>query len=133
MSVFKVKIFYKILSLFYIIGFFLQQGTLRLYAQERLTAEACIQHEAFARLNQKQQQKRLQRPYVKSKRENLLFTHFYFSRKTVLGSLSTSQSHCDHNNEMVQFNIPFVDSRLSKWQFFKKIDEFIVFFFLKKA
>lgn len=40
------------------------KGTLRLYAPDRLTADQCIQHEAFAYINQKQQQqqqKRLQR------------------------------------------------------------------------
>ncbi|CAF1479772.1 unnamed protein product, partial [Rotaria sordida] len=76
------------------------KGALRLFAADRLTAEACIQHEAFVYLNQKQQhqQKRLQRQQHRP--------------KTVLASTSTSQGQHDHNNEMVHFAIPFVDSRL---------------------
>ncbi|CAF0816295.1 unnamed protein product [Rotaria sp. Silwood1] len=80
------------------------KGTLRLYAADRLTAEACIQHEAFVYLNQnqkQQQQKRLQRQQNRP--------------KTVLGSLSTSQGQHDHHNEIVHFAMPLVDSRLSRW------------------
>ncbi|CAF2569022.1 unnamed protein product [Rotaria sp. Silwood2] len=81
------------------------KGTLRLYAADRLTAEACIQHEAFIYLNQKQQQqpqqKRLQRQQNRP--------------KTVFASISTSQGQHDHNNEIVHFAIPLADSRLSRW------------------
>ncbi|CAF2196064.1 unnamed protein product [Rotaria magnacalcarata] len=84
------------------------KATLRLYAPDRLTAEACIQHEAFVCLNQKQQQqqqqKRLQRQQQQQHRP-----------KTVLGSISTSQGQHEQNNDMTSFSIPLVDSRLSKW------------------
>ena len=39
----------------------IHQGTLRLYAADRLTTAECVQHEAFVYLNQKRQQKRVKR------------------------------------------------------------------------
>lgn len=99
-----------------------------MYAPERLTAEACVQHEAFAYIIQKQQQqqRRLQRqkqqqeqqqqrPYLKTQENQIFQSLICCSRKTVVGSFNTSQLHHDHNNEVVHFSIPFVDSRLSKW------------------
>ncbi|UJR28332.1 hypothetical protein I4U23_009574 [Adineta vaga] len=76
------------------------EGTLRLYAPERLTSEACVQHAAFTYLNQKQQQKRLrhQRP------------------KTV-GTVDTFQPEYDNNSsDLVSFTVPYGDSRISRWQ-----------------
>lgn len=98
-----------------------------MYAPERLTAEACIQHEAFTFLVQKQQ-KRLQRqqyrPYVKLKANEVFMSDVFLPRKTVLSSFNTSQSQFDHSSELVHFSIPFVDSRLSKWYIYlKKIDK----------
>jgi len=66
------------------------------------------------------------------KRKFIIYT-LYFSRKTVVSSVSTSQSQYDYINEMTQFAIPFVDSRLSKW-YVKKENKFrysMRFLFLK--
>jgi hypothetical protein len=43
--------------------FFVEKNTLRLYSNDRLTAEQCIQHEAYVHLNGKHFQ---HRPYLDS-------------------------------------------------------------------
>ncbi|CAF2405095.1 unnamed protein product [Rotaria sp. Silwood2] len=72
------------------------KNTLRLYAADRLTAEKCIQHEAFLYLNQNCLQRQYHQP------------------KTAFGSISASQYEIDHNNEIVDCTTPFVDRRFSK-------------------
>ena len=60
MHLFKVK-----RSKFSICVFtFYHQHTLRLYAIDRLTADACIQHDAFIYLNRKRTPHTHHRPYV---------------------------------------------------------------------
>ncbi|CAF3546894.1 unnamed protein product [Adineta steineri] len=74
-------------------------GALRLYALERFTAEACIQHEAFTYASRKQRQRRSrqQRP------------------KTVVGIIDISQSQYDPSNDTRNFPTSFGDSRLGKY------------------
>jgi hypothetical protein len=43
---------------------FSEKNTLCLYANDRLTAEQCIQHEAFVHLNRKHPHRQQHRPYL---------------------------------------------------------------------
>ncbi|CAF1162400.1 unnamed protein product [Adineta ricciae] len=79
------------------------EGTLRLYAPERLTSGACVQHIAFTHFNQKQpvRRSRQQRP------------------KTVVGIVDMHRTQYDNNNnnpDLVSFNLPYGDSRMSRWR-----------------
>ncbi|CAF0973810.1 unnamed protein product [Rotaria sp. Silwood1] len=72
------------------------KNTLRLYAADRLTAEKCIEHEAFLYLNQNG------------------FQQQYHQSKMTYGSANASLYEIHHNNEIVNCTIPSVDKHYSK-------------------
>ena len=85
------------------------KNTVRIYSNDRLTSEMCIQHDAFISLNLRRSQ-RHHRPYNIT--QIIIFISFDNFRKSTHSSLSTSQ--LDPTHETIHQTNPLSVHRLSK-------------------